>query len=309
MVFGRSVVRWPSPASQPRLVTFDYETFTTRNFGFVSHEEQSRLRAGSVFVAGVGGMGGACLASLARAGVGRLAFADIDVFEVSNLNRQVFANLDTVGGEKAAVSAAAVAKINPQAELEVFGNEWTTRLPDIAARYRVIVNGCDDIAATVHLYRTAREAGATVIDAYASPLPSVTVVRPVAPRPEERLRYPTIDTAWDELVDEQKRGAFRKEIEYVMTHSSSASHVDLKAAAEVAAGKRSRMSFAPMVITAGNLMAYEALQLVMGRSTRTDHRGWFFNPYGPRVERPLPAPIAFAKGLIVSRYLARMLAR
>jgi molybdopterin/thiamine biosynthesis adenylyltransferase len=288
-------------------MTFDYEVFTTRNIGFVTAAEQARLRDGAVFVAGVGGMGGACLASLARAGVGRLGFADIDVFEVSNLNRQVFANLDTVGEEKAAASAAALKRINPDVELEVLGREWTARLPDIAKRYATIVNGCDDVAATVHLYRVARQNGATVIDAYASPLPSVTVVRPNAPVPEERLRYPTRGKAWDALTDAERRGAFLKEIEYVMTHSSSASHVDLQAAAEMAAGKRSRMSFAPMVITAGNLMAYEALQLVMGRPSHTDHRGWFFNPYGPRVERPLPAPVAIAKGFMVRSYLARMM--
>lgn len=286
---------------------FDYDVFTTRNFGFVTEAEQARLRAGAVFVAGVGGMGGACLASLARAGVGRLGIADIDVFEVSNLNRQVFSNLDTVGQEKATASAAAVKRINPGVELEVLGAEWTKALPDIARRYPVIVNGCDDVAATVQLYRVAREAGVPVIDAYASPLPSVTLVRPTAPRPEERLAYPTRGTAWDALCEAQTRGAFLKELEYVLTHSSSAFHVDLEAAAEMAAGKRSRMSFAPMVITTGNLMAYEALQLLMGRPSRTDHRGWFLNPYKPRVERPLPAPVAAVKGLVVRRFMARMM--
>lgn len=288
-------------------MSFDYDVFTTRNFGFVTQAEQARLRAGGIFVAGVGGMGGACLASLARAGVGRLGFADIDVFEISNLNRQVFANLDTVGQGKAAASAAAVKRINPQIEVEVMGAEWTARLPDIAARYPVIVNGCDDVAATVHLYRVARAAGATVIDAYAAPLPSVTVVRPAAPRPEDRLGYPTRGKAWDALTEAETRGAFLKELEYVLTNSSAAFHVDLEAAAEMAAGKRSRMSFAPMVITTGNLMAYEALQLVMGRTSRTDHRGWFLNPYRPRVERPLPGPVAAAKGLMVRRFMARMM--
>jgi molybdopterin-synthase adenylyltransferase len=229
------------------------------------------------------------------------------VFEVSNLNRQVFANLDTVGREKAAASAEAVRRINPEVELEVMGGDWVRRLDDIAARYPVIVNGCDDVAATVQLYRIARQAGVSVIDAYASPLPSVILVRPGAPRPEERLRYPTRGKAWDELSETERRGAFLKELEYVLTHSSSAFHVDLGAAAEMAAGKRSRMSFAPMVITTGNLMAYEALQLVMGRPSHTDHRGWFLNPYKPGVERPLPAPIAAVKGQIVRRFMARMM--
>ncbi len=289
-------------------MSFDYDVFTTRNFGFVTAEEQAQLKGGAVFVAGLGGMGGACLNSLARAGVGRIGLADIDVFEVSNLNRQVFANLDTVGQSKAEASAAAVRKINPQAELEVMGADWTTRLPEIAARYKTIVNGCDDVAATVQLYRVAKQAGATVIDAYASPLPSVIVVRPDAPRPEDRLGYPTRGKAWDALTEEERRGAFLKELEYVLTHSSSAFHVDLAAAAEMAAGKRSRMSFAPMVIATGNLMAYEALQLIMGRKPGADHRGWFLNPYKPRIERPLPAPIAAVKGLLVRRFMARMMA-
>jgi len=287
---------------------FDYDVLTTRNFGFVTEAEQARLRRSAIFVAGVGGMGGACVASLARAGVGRLAIADIDRFEVSNLNRQMFANLDTVGQDKAAASAAALKRINPGMELEVFGGEWVSRIDDIARRYPVIVNGCDDVAATVQLYRAAKAAGATVIDAYAAPLPSVTLVRPSAPRPEDRLGYPTRGKPWDRLTVAETRGAFLKELEYVLTHSSSAFHVDLGAAAEMAAGKRSRMSFAPMVITTGNLMAYEALQLAMGRPSRTDHRGWFFNPYRPAIERPLPAPVAAAKGFLVRRFMARMMA-
>jgi molybdopterin/thiamine biosynthesis adenylyltransferase len=289
-------------------MTFDYDVFTTRNFGFVSKEEQARLRAGGIFVAGVGGMGGACLMSLVRAGVGELAIADIDRFEVSNLNRQVFATLDTVGAEKAAASAVAIKRINPDIALEVYGAEWTAKLPQIAQRYKVIVNGCDDVAATVQLYREARKAGATVIDAYAAPLPSVTVVRPDAPRPEERLHYPTRGKAWDALTRDETRAAFLKELEYVLTHSSAAFHVDLEAAAEVASGKRSRMSFAPMVITTGNLMAYEALQLLMGRTSRTDHRGWFLNPYKPKIERPLPGLLAAAKGIVVRRFMAKMMA-
>lgn len=287
---------------------FDYAEFTTRNLGFVSADEQARLRGASVFVAGVGGMGGACFASLVRSGVGRIGLADIDVFETSNLNRQVFAFTDTVGRAKAAAAADAARRINPAVELEVLGTEWTQRLPDLAARYPVIVNGCDDVAATVELYRQARATGATVIDAYAAPLPSVTVVRPDAPRPEERLRYPTRGRAWTALKPDELRASFMKELEYVMVHSSSASHVDLGIAAEVAAGKRSRMSFAPMVITTGNLMAYEALQLLMGRRSRTDHRGWFLNPYAPRVERPLPAPLAAAKLFAVRRFMARLMA-
>ena len=65
---------------------FDYDDFTGRNIGFVTEAEQGRLRKARVFIPGVGGMGGACLASLVRSGIETFAIADIDVFEVSNLN-------------------------------------------------------------------------------------------------------------------------------------------------------------------------------------------------------------------------------
>lgn len=285
-----------------------YDEMTTRNLGFVSLEEQARLRDGAVFVAGVGGMGGACVQMLARAGVGRIAIADLDDFEVSNLNRQLFAFTDTVDRPKAEVTAEGLLKINPHLRLEVLGGDWTDQLERLASEYPVIVNGCDDVAATVELYRVARRKGATVIDAWASPLPSVVRVRPEDPRPEERLGYPTVGTPWREITAEQAGEAFMKEIESVLTHSSSHAHVDLQAAAEMAAGKRKRMSFAPMVVTAGALMAGEALSLLMGRRTRTDCRGWFLNVRDARVERPLPAPLAWLKGWVVRRMMKRLLA-
>jgi hypothetical protein len=289
---------------QPR---FSYEAFTQRNVGFVSAEQQQHLQSARIFVCGVGGMGGACVNALVRAGIGNLAIADIDVFEVSNLNRQVFAFAETVGQLKAEATADLCRRINPDINIEMFGKEWPERLPDIAARYPIIVNGMDHIPSGIHLYRVARAHGATVIDAYTSPLPSVTVVRAGDPRPEERLRYPTVGKSWQAISASDQAHCLQREIQYVLTHSSSAKHIDLGIAAEVAAGKRSRMSFAPMVITTGNLMAYEALQLALGRPTAADYRGYFLNPYRPAVERPRPALIAWPLGLLVRRYLAKLM--
>ena len=48
------------------------------------------------------------------------------------------------------------------------------------------------------------------------------------------------------------------------------------------------MSFAPMVISTGMLMAYETMAIILGQKTATDSRGYFFNPYEGKVERPLP---------------------
>jgi hypothetical protein len=146
-----------------------------------------------------------------------------------------------------------------------------------------------------------------VIDAYASPLPSVYVTRPHQQSPEERLGYPTTGKAWDAVTKADRDAAFQAEIMHVMIHSSSRHHVDLAIAGEVAAGKRSRMSFAPMVITTGMLMAYEAIALILDKPTGTDNRGWFLNPYRPAVERPRPEFVAALLRPVVRRFLNKMM--
>jgi hypothetical protein len=290
------------------MAQFNYADFTTRNIGFVSVAEQQCLRQSCVFVCGTGGMGGATLMGLARAGVGKLIVADIDSFEISNLNRQLFAFTDTVGRPKAEAAAEAVRRINPELEIEVLGAEWPGAIERIASRAQVIVNGTDDLAASLLLYRTARAWRLPVIDAYASPLPSVYVTRAGEAMPEERLGYPTTGKYWNAVTKQDREAAFQCEIMHVLVHSSSRHHIDLAAAAEVAAGRRSRMSFAPMVISTGMLMAYEALALLLDKRTGTDTRGWFLNPYKPAVERPRPAIIAAVLRPLVRRFLDRMMA-
>nr|WP_314446061.1 ThiF family adenylyltransferase [uncultured Sphingomonas sp.] len=289
------------------MTDFSYAEMTTRNAGFVTAEEQERLRSSCVFIPGVGGMGGAAFMALVRAGVGRFIIADLDTFELSNLNRQLFATLDTVGQPKAAAARSGALRINPEAQIELLGGEWPGELDRILAAAKVAVNGMDDAAAGVQLYRKSRAHGATVIDAYASPLPSVTVVRPSDPRLEERLGYPTRGVDWTAITPGMRTECLQREIAYVLTHSSSHRYVDLDVAAEVAAGKRSRFSFSTMVTMAGTLMAEEAIRILLGRPGGTDCRGYFFNPHKVRVERPLAAPLAAVRGFAVRRFMARMM--
>lgn len=289
------------------MTDFAYAEMITRNRGFVTEAEQERLRAATVFIPGVGGMGGAAFMALVRAGVGRFIIADIDVFEVSNLNRQLFSRADTIGRLKVEAARDLALEINPELVIEALGGEWTDALDRILPTAAVIINGTDDAAAGAELYRKARAHGRTLIDAYASPLPSVTVVRPDDPRIEERLGYPTGGVDWRAIDREMAVECLMREIEYVLTHSSSHKYVDLDVAAEVAAGKRSRFSFSTMVTEAGTMMAEEAIRVILARPGGTDYRGYFFNPHAVKIEKPLPAPVAAMKGWLVRRFMKKLM--
>lgn len=266
-----------------------YRELTRRNAGFVSTDEQETLRRASVFVCGVGGMGGAAANALVRSGVGRLTIADYDAFELSNLNRQTFAFIDTIGLEKTAVTRDALMRVNPELEMRTLGAEWVDRLDDILPRHGVVVNAMDDLAAGIRLYRKARDHGATVVDAYVSPCPSVAVVGPEDPRPEERLGFPTVGVAVEALTEEHLRAALMAEIDYVATHSSGIGRLDPEVVQGILTGRLPRSSFAPVVAIAGNLMAFEAVQHLLGRPTGAGCEGYFVDLWSGRIERAVGA--------------------
>ncbi len=85
----------------------------------VGRDGLERLAGRHVFLAGLGGVGSWCAEALARAGVGRLTLADMDVVAVSNINRQLPALLSTVGRPKAQVMAERIRDINPDCRLSL----------------------------------------------------------------------------------------------------------------------------------------------------------------------------------------------
>jgi tRNA A37 threonylcarbamoyladenosine dehydratase len=86
-------------------MNFNYEQAFQRTLGWVTEEELLTLRQKRVAIAGVGGVGGGYALTLARLGIGNLTIADPDTFELANFNRQVGANIATIGRSKAEVIA------------------------------------------------------------------------------------------------------------------------------------------------------------------------------------------------------------
>lgn len=76
------------------------ETRYERNIPALEEQEQKLLSSRRVLVIGCGGLGGFILESLARLGVGHITAVDGDVFEESNLNRQLYSSPALLGQKK-----------------------------------------------------------------------------------------------------------------------------------------------------------------------------------------------------------------
>jgi molybdopterin/thiamine biosynthesis adenylyltransferase len=99
---------------------FDYRTAFDRNIGWVTESEQQELRRKRVAIAGMGGVGGFHLLTLARLGVGSFHIADLDRFELANINRQAGATMSSMDRPKVDVLAEMARDINPECELEIY---------------------------------------------------------------------------------------------------------------------------------------------------------------------------------------------
>ena len=75
------------------------------------------LRDSYVVLAGVGAVGGYALEGLVRAGVGHIKVIDADVFNDTNLNRQILATVNTIGQPKAIVAIERARSINPDIDI------------------------------------------------------------------------------------------------------------------------------------------------------------------------------------------------
>src|SRR5437016_2111135 len=93
--------------------SWSYQEAFARHRGLLSAAEQERLRHSRVAIAGLGGVGGVHLTTLARLGIGSFHIADPDRFEPVNFNRQHGATIDTLGRRKATVMQRQARAINP----------------------------------------------------------------------------------------------------------------------------------------------------------------------------------------------------
>ena len=110
-------------------------------------EGQERLRAATVLVVGLGGLGSPLAMYLAAAGVGRLLLADFDAVDLSNLQRQILHTTGRIGLPKAESARLALAALNPEVDLVTVKRSLTEdTLPALVAGVDLVADCSDNFA-------------------------------------------------------------------------------------------------------------------------------------------------------------------
>jgi tRNA A37 threonylcarbamoyladenosine dehydratase len=123
------------------------------------------LKKAHVIVFGLGGVGGHAVEALARSGVGTITVVDPECYEWSNLNRQLFATINTVGIKKADVAASRIGEIAPDCEVHSFPIFYTkeTEPEGLFEGVDYILDAIDSVPSKLDLIDRANEMNIPII--------------------------------------------------------------------------------------------------------------------------------------------------
>jgi len=124
----------------------------------LSPDKVNSLFSAKIIVFGVGGVGGALVEMLVRSGIQNIGIVDFDSIDITNINRQLIANINNLGRLKVDEFEKKIYEINPNAKVQKFNiklDESTINDIDIS-NYDYIVDCVDDIKAKKLLIKKSK---------------------------------------------------------------------------------------------------------------------------------------------------------
>lgn len=135
-----------------------------RNMKMLSPEENDALQNFKVCVVGCGGLGGYIIEMLGRLGIGHITAIDGDVFEESNLNRQLLAETKNLGKGKAEAARERMESVNPLIRVRpVRARVEAGQGEELLAGHDVVVDAVDNIESRLILQSICSRLGIPLV--------------------------------------------------------------------------------------------------------------------------------------------------
>ncbi len=125
----------------------------------LDEEQVKKLFSSRIIVFGVGGVGGAVVNMLVRSGIQYIGIVDFDKIDITNINRQLVANVNNIGKLKVDELEIQLKNINPDVEVKKcpFKLDEDTIQNINFSDYDYIVDCVDDVNAKKLLIKKAKE--------------------------------------------------------------------------------------------------------------------------------------------------------
>ncbi|MBE6156745.1 MAG: tRNA threonylcarbamoyladenosine dehydratase [Firmicutes bacterium] len=127
-----------------------------RIINLIGEESFTKIKNTKILLVGVGGVGGFAYEALIRSGFQNITIIDKDKVEITNLNRQLVATLDTLDKAKVIVAKDKALRINENIKItaiEAFLDE--NNIKTLEKDFDYIIDACDTLNAKLELIKFA----------------------------------------------------------------------------------------------------------------------------------------------------------
>lgn len=243
----------------------NYFSFISRNRGLISDVQQEKLKNARVAVFGLGGLGGIICEILVRSGITHLKLIDKDVFETSNLNRQIYAHQQSLGRYKTEVTKEALVKINPELDLILSDRVGEDNIDEILSETDLALLALDETLACITISRAAQKQGIPVVEGWAIPFLNVRVYTKDTPSLEQVYNLPTEGRSVQDISEEESAELNLKMLLELSKIEGIEAYYDENIMNQLQEGNIP--SFAPLVWLNACNMSLEAIKVLLGLGT------------------------------------------
>lgn len=129
------------------------ENWLNRTENLIGQEKINILANSHIAVFGCGGVGSYAIEALARSGIGTLTLIDKDFVDVTNINRQLIADVTTVGKSKVEVAKERLLKINPKLNINIYQMFYDeTHVDEVfCSDFDYVIDAIDCVTAKINL--------------------------------------------------------------------------------------------------------------------------------------------------------------
>ncbi len=120
----------------------------------IKKEELDVIKQAHLLIIGIGGVGGYMLEALVRSGFLHITVIDSDVFDITNLNRQILATEENIGKEKVIEAQKRAKLIEPDCEITPILKKLTEEdiTKEFIKPYDYIIDACDTVLVKKKLF-------------------------------------------------------------------------------------------------------------------------------------------------------------
>ena len=133
------------------------KNWLNRTEALIGKESLEKLQNSNIVVFGLGGVGSYVVEGLVRAGIQNICIIDKDIVDITNINRQLIADTETVGKAKVDVQEERILKINPLAKVtklkEFVNKDNIEEIMNETTHIDYVVDAIDTVSAKLEIIK------------------------------------------------------------------------------------------------------------------------------------------------------------